>query len=92
MPVPPGLYCVQVCQLESQLFEQFFPGSKDGPEQLSPLVEPLCTILYDVLRPTIINLQVHRSKHAQDDPGPKLKTLLLQIKGITEADLNKIEK
>ena len=32
------------------------------------------------------------AKHAQDDPGPKLKTLLLQIKGITEADLNKIEK
>lgn len=32
------------------------------------------------------------AKHAQEDPGPKLKALLLQLKGITESDLDKIEK
>ena len=32
------------------------------------------------------------AKHAMDDPGPKLKALLLQQKGITEADLNNIEE
>ncbi len=31
------------------------------------------------------------AKHANDDPGPKLRKLLLQIEGITEADLDKIE-
>lgn len=32
------------------------------------------------------------AKHAIDDPGPKLRKLLLQIKGIKEADLDKIEE
>ena len=32
------------------------------------------------------------AKHAADDPAPKLKAMLLQLKGITEADLDKIEK
>src|SRR6201986_4005459 len=32
------------------------------------------------------------AKHSVNDPGPKLKALLLQQKGITETDLNKIEK
>jgi len=32
------------------------------------------------------------AKHANDDPGPKLRKLLLQIDGITEADLDKIEE
>jgi 2-oxoisovalerate dehydrogenase E1 component len=31
-------------------------------------------------------------KHAQDDPGPKLRKLLLQQKGVTEDILNKIEE
>ena len=48
---------LQVCQLESQLFEQFFPGSKDSLEQLAPLMEPLCTVLYDVLRPVVVQMQ-----------------------------------
>ena len=32
------------------------------------------------------------AKHAQDDPGPKLRVLLLQQGGITEAQLDKIEE
>ncbi len=32
------------------------------------------------------------AKHGLDDPGPKLKKLLLQQKGISEADLDKIEE
>ncbi len=31
------------------------------------------------------------AKHAADDPGPKLRKILLQHKGITEEDLDKIE-
>eukprot|EP00798_Chlamydomonas_sp_ICE-L_P008686 gene8686-34133_t len=50
-------HLMRVCQLESQLFEQFFPASKDSTEQLTPLMEPLCTVLYDVLRPLVV--QIH---------------------------------
>ncbi len=32
------------------------------------------------------------AKHANDDPGPKLRKLLLQMEGISEADLDKIEE
>lgn len=50
-------HLMRVCQLELQLFEQFFPKSKDHPDMLAPLMDPLCVILYDVLRPLIIQLQ-----------------------------------
>lgn len=75
---------VRVCNLEAQLFEQFFPGSRavasstggaaSGPRSLAgtgsapgpnpssaevlvPLLEPLVTTLYDVLRPILVQLQ-----------------------------------
>jgi len=63
-------HLLRVCQLESQLFEQFFTvaaSSNGAPaagqvspvvaDQLAPLMEPLCTILYDLLRPVVIQLQ-----------------------------------
>ena len=35
----------QVCQMEHQLFEHFFPGSvADGAPGLEVLMEPLCTV------------------------------------------------
>jgi hypothetical protein len=47
--------------MEHQLHEHFFPGDAspapgDGGG-LEPLMEPLCTVLYDVLRPQFILLQ-----------------------------------
>ena len=63
---------LQVCQLEVQLFEQFFPliapqqpaagaaAAPQGgpsPEALAPLLEPLAMLLYDVLRPAVIGMQ-----------------------------------
>mmetsp|Transcript_26484 Transcript_26484/g.67336 ORF Transcript_26484/g.67336 Transcript_26484/m.67336 type:complete len:817 (-) Transcript_26484:272-2722(-) len=51
-------HLLRVCQMEAQLFEQFFPSlGKSAPEHLAPLTEPLCTLLYDALRPPIITLQ-----------------------------------
>lgn len=51
-------YLMRICQLEVQLCEQFFPGSLESLlEGLHPLVDPLCTLLYDVLRPLVIKLQ-----------------------------------
>ena len=47
----------QVCQMEHQLFEHFFPESESDSGSLSPLMDPLCTILYDALRPVFIQLQ-----------------------------------
>ncbi|PSS24690.1 Conserved oligomeric Golgi complex subunit 3 like [Actinidia chinensis var. chinensis] len=47
-------YLMQVCQLEHQLFDHFFPSSSEDISNLSPLVEPLCTYLYDTLRPKLI--------------------------------------
>jgi hypothetical protein len=43
-----------VCQLEAQLFEHFFPAAAAEPESMKPLLEPMCNILYDALRPTCI--------------------------------------
>lgn len=49
-------YLVQVCQLEFQLFQHFFPRSADDPNNLSPLIEPVFTIMYDVARPLLIHV------------------------------------
>ena len=49
---------LQVCQMEHQLFEAFFPASTvAGAPGLEALMDPLCTILYDALRPAFITLQ-----------------------------------
>eukprot|EP00898_Chlorokybus_atmophyticus_P000708 jgi/Chlat1/1638/Chrsp127S01891 len=56
-------YLMQVCQLEHQLFEHFFPSSSastsvtTGPNPLAPLLDPLCTVLYDALRPLFVHEQ-----------------------------------
>ncbi|XP_050217227.1 conserved oligomeric Golgi complex subunit 3 [Mercurialis annua] len=47
-------YLMQVCQLEHQLFDHFFPSSEDI-SGLAPLVDPLSTFLYDTLRPKLIH-------------------------------------
>lgn len=47
---------MQVCQAEHQLFEHFFPASAGDAASMRPLLEPLCTILYDALRPTFISM------------------------------------
>ncbi|CAI9259368.1 unnamed protein product [Lactuca saligna] len=45
----------QVCQLEHQLFDHFFPSTSEDITSLNPLVDPLCTFLYDTLRPKLIH-------------------------------------
>ncbi|KAJ6799528.1 conserved oligomeric Golgi complex subunit 3-like [Iris pallida] len=48
-------YLMQVCQLEHQLFDHFFPSSSKDVSSLAPLIDPLCTFLYDTLRPKLIH-------------------------------------
>lgn len=48
-------YLTQVCQLEHQLFSHFFPASSEDILSLAPLTDPLCTFLYDTLRPKLIH-------------------------------------
>ncbi|KAK4486686.1 hypothetical protein RD792_006746 [Penstemon davidsonii] len=48
-------YLMQVCQLEYQLFDYFFPSSSEDVSSLAPLIDPLCTYLYDTLRPKLIH-------------------------------------
>ncbi|CAH1446547.1 unnamed protein product [Lactuca virosa] len=48
-------YLMQVCQLEHQLFDHFFPSTSEDITSLAPLVDPLCTFLYDTLRPKLIH-------------------------------------
>ncbi|XP_073158276.1 conserved oligomeric Golgi complex subunit 3 [Henckelia pumila] len=48
-------YLMQVCQLEHQLFDHFFPSSAEDVSSLAPLIDPLCTYLYDTLRPKLIH-------------------------------------
>ncbi|KAI4344665.1 hypothetical protein L6164_011864 [Bauhinia variegata] len=48
-------YLVQVCQLEYQLFDHFFPSSSKEISSLAPLMDPLSTYLYDTLRPKLIH-------------------------------------
>lgn len=47
-------YLIQVCQLEHQLFVHFFPSSSTDVSNMAPLIDPLCTYLYDTLRPKLI--------------------------------------
>ncbi|XP_035549156.1 conserved oligomeric Golgi complex subunit 3-like [Juglans regia] len=47
-------YLMQVYQLEHQLFDHFFPSSEDI-SSLAPLIDPLSTYLYDILRPKLIH-------------------------------------
>nr|GMC77330.1 conserved oligomeric Golgi complex subunit 3 isoform X1 [Ipomoea batatas] len=51
---PPVPFFV-VCQLEHQLFKHFFPSSSEDISSLAPLTDPLCTYLYDTLRPKLIH-------------------------------------
>ncbi|CAN1761345.1 Conserved oligomeric Golgi complex subunit 3 [Linum perenne] len=48
-------YLMQVCQLEHQLFDHFFPSSSEDVSSLAPLIYPLATYLYDTLRPKLIH-------------------------------------
>eukprot|EP00887_Chlorella_sp_A99_P004229 scaffold15.g4229.t1 len=49
---------LQTCQQEVQLYEHFFPRSSAASGAgLSPLVDPLCMLLYDALRPRLVTLQ-----------------------------------
>uniref|UniRef100_A0A803M8V6 Conserved oligomeric Golgi complex subunit 3 n=1 Tax=Chenopodium quinoa TaxID=63459 RepID=A0A803M8V6_CHEQI len=48
-------YLAQVYQLEHQLFSHFFPASSEDVASLAPLIDPLCTYLYDTLRPKFIH-------------------------------------
>ncbi|KAM1528906.1 hypothetical protein ACFX1Z_018177 [Malus domestica] len=48
-------YLKQVCQLEHQLFDHFFPSSAEDVSSLAPLIDPLSTYLYDTLRPKLIH-------------------------------------
>ncbi|XP_074280825.1 conserved oligomeric Golgi complex subunit 3 isoform X2 [Silene latifolia] len=48
-------YLMQVYQLEHQLFSHFFPASSEDVSSLAPLIDPLCTHLYDTLRPKFIH-------------------------------------
>ncbi|MED6147601.1 Golgi transport complex subunit 3 [Stylosanthes scabra] len=48
-------YILQVCQLEHQLFDHFFPASSKDVSSLAPLMDPLSTYLYDTLRPKLVH-------------------------------------
>ncbi|KAL0013380.1 hypothetical protein SO802_000449 [Lithocarpus litseifolius] len=48
-------YLMQVCQLEHQLFDNFFPSSLEDVSILAPLIDSLSTYLYDTLRPKLIH-------------------------------------
>ncbi|KAH7331555.1 hypothetical protein KP509_20G040200 [Ceratopteris richardii] len=48
-------YLMQVCQSEHQLFDHFFSSSSSDSANLAPLIDPLCTILYDILRPKLVH-------------------------------------
>ncbi|KAL8209381.1 hypothetical protein R6Q57_006113 [Mikania cordata] len=48
-------YLMEVCQLEHQLFDHFFPSTSEDISSLALLVDPLCTYLYDTLRPKLIH-------------------------------------
>ncbi|XP_010461756.1 PREDICTED: conserved oligomeric Golgi complex subunit 3-like [Camelina sativa] len=41
--------------MEHQLFTHFFPASSEEVSSLAPLVDPLSTYLYDILRPKLIH-------------------------------------
>ncbi|PWZ56815.1 Conserved oligomeric Golgi complex subunit 3 [Zea mays] len=47
-------YLMEACQFEHQLFAHFFPASAADVSSMAPLMDPLCTYLYDTLRPRLI--------------------------------------
>uniref|UniRef100_A0A0E0ICR1 Conserved oligomeric Golgi complex subunit 3 n=1 Tax=Oryza nivara TaxID=4536 RepID=A0A0E0ICR1_ORYNI len=47
-------YLMEACQFEHQLFAHFFPASASDVSSIAPLMDPLCTYLYDTLRPRLI--------------------------------------
>ncbi|KAJ1268687.1 hypothetical protein BS78_07G153900 [Paspalum vaginatum] len=47
-------YLMEACQFEHQLFAHFFPSSAADVSSMAPLMDPLCTHLYDTLRPRLI--------------------------------------
>ncbi|KAG2579160.1 hypothetical protein PVAP13_6NG239803 [Panicum virgatum] len=47
-------YLMEACQFEQQLFAHFFPSSAADVSSMAPLMDPLCTYLYDTLRPRLI--------------------------------------
>ncbi|CAO2206902.1 unnamed protein product [Urochloa humidicola] len=47
-------YLMEACQFEHQLFAHFFPSSAADVSSIAPLMDPLCTYLYDTLRPRLI--------------------------------------
>lgn len=49
-------YLVQICQLEYQLFQYFFPKSAEDPMNILPLIEPVFAIMYDVARPRLVHV------------------------------------
>lgn len=50
-------YLMQACQMEHQLHEHFFPpAAEGGASGVEPIMDPLCTLLYDALRPRFILL------------------------------------
>uniref|UniRef100_A0A803NUX5 Conserved oligomeric Golgi complex subunit 3 n=1 Tax=Cannabis sativa TaxID=3483 RepID=A0A803NUX5_CANSA len=46
-------YLMQVCQLEQQLFDHFFPASSEDVSSLAPLIDPLRSESLSGLRPTL---------------------------------------
>jgi conserved oligomeric Golgi complex subunit 3 len=52
-------YLIQLAQVEYQLFSNFFPdrAASVGPAVISPLMDPLCTLLYDAMRPATVSLK-----------------------------------
>lgn len=51
-------FLLHIAQLETQLFEQMFPASAaahGAAAALGPLMDPLCTLLYDALRPALVS-------------------------------------
>eukprot|EP01025_Chloroclados_australasicus_P038138 TRINITY_DN3909_c1_g1_i1.p1 TRINITY_DN3909_c1_g1~~TRINITY_DN3909_c1_g1_i1.p1 ORF type:complete len:612 (-),score=69.55 TRINITY_DN3909_c1_g1_i1:390-2225(-) len=49
-------YLVEVCRQEVALFKNFFPSSDVENSELGALIDPLCMLLYDLVRPQIIQL------------------------------------
>eukprot|EP01023_Acetabularia_acetabulum_P038330 TRINITY_DN36696_c0_g2_i2.p1 TRINITY_DN36696_c0_g2~~TRINITY_DN36696_c0_g2_i2.p1 ORF type:complete len:630 (+),score=104.01 TRINITY_DN36696_c0_g2_i2:24-1913(+) len=49
-------YLVEVCRQEVSLFKNYFPESGVENSELGSLMDPLCMLLYDLVRPAIIQL------------------------------------
>eukprot|EP00803_Ostreobium_quekettii_P011407 evm.model.scf_473.11 EVM.evm.TU.scf_473.11 scf_473:71499-75186(-) len=50
-------YLIQICKAEHGLFHGLFQSAKEDPTFLLPLMDPLGTVLYDVIRPFVIQMQ-----------------------------------